>query len=99
MSLSQPSLMHDASMRTTVTLDPDVAAKLRALARQRGVSFTEVLNSTLRRGLTSGGSGSKRRYRLASRRLDLLPRVDLEHALPLAGELEDAERIRKLELS
>jgi hypothetical protein len=36
--------------RTTVTLDPDLAAELRALARERGVSFKEALNSTLRRG-------------------------------------------------
>jgi hypothetical protein len=83
-------------MRTTVTLDPDLAAKLRALARERGISFKEALNSTLRRGLVSGG-GSPRRYRLTSRRLGLRPGVDLEHALRVAGELEDAETIRKLE--
>jgi hypothetical protein len=85
-------------MRTTVTLDPDLAAKLRALARERGVSFKEALNSTLRRGLSSGASRSKRRYQLPSRRLGLRPGIDLEHALRLAGELEDAETIRKLEL-
>jgi Ribbon-helix-helix protein, copG family len=85
-------------MRTTVTLDADLAAKLRALARERGVSFKEALNSTLRRGLTTGGGSSNRRYRLASRRLGLRPGVDLEHALRLASELEDAETIRKLEL-
>ena len=84
-------------MRTTVTLDSDLAAKLRALARERGISFKEALNSTLRRGLASGG-GSPQRYRLASRRLGLRPGVDLEHALRLADELEDAETIRKLEL-
>jgi hypothetical protein len=84
-------------MRTTVTLDYDLAAKLRALARERGISFKEALNSTLRRGLASGG-GSPQRYRLASRRLGLRPGVDLEHALRLAGELEDAETIRKLVL-
>jgi hypothetical protein len=84
-------------MRTTVTLDSDLAAKLRAIARERGVSFKEALNSTLRRGLTTGG-GSRRRYRLESRRLGLRPGVDLEHALRLASELEDAETIRKLEL-
>jgi len=84
-------------MRTTVTLDSDLAAKLRALARERGISFKEALNSTLRRGLASGG-GSPQRYRLASRRLGLRPGVDLEHALRLAGELEDAETIRKLVL-
>jgi hypothetical protein len=85
-------------MRTTVTLDPDIAAKLRLLARERGISFKEALNSALRRGLATGVAGSKRSYRLESRRLGLRPGVDLEHALRLAGELEDAETIRKLEL-
>ena len=85
-------------MRTTVTLDPDIAARLRSVARERGISFKEALNGALRRGLTSGGAGSKRPYRLASRRLELRPGIDLEHALRLAGELEDAEAIRKLEL-
>ena len=85
-------------MRTTVTLDPDLAAKLRALARERGVSFKEALNNALRRGLAPGDAGSKRPYRLASRRLELRPGVDIEHALRLAGELEDDETIRKLEL-
>lgn len=85
-------------MRTTVTLDPDVAAKLRSLARERGVSFKEALNGVLRRGLQTGAAGSKRPYRLPSKRLELRAGVDLEHALRLAGELEDAETIRKLEL-
>jgi Ribbon-helix-helix protein, copG family len=84
-------------MRTTVTLDSDLAVKLRALARERGVSFKEALNTALRRGLTTAG-GSQGRYRLESRRLGLRRGVDLEHALRLAGELEDAETIRKLEL-
>ena len=84
-------------MRTTVTLDSDLAAKLKALARERGISFKDALNGTLRRGLTSGG-GSKRRYRLRSRPLGLRPGVELTHALRLAAELEDAETIRKLEL-
>jgi hypothetical protein len=84
-------------MRTTVTLDPDLAAKLRSLARERGVSFKEALNSAVRRGLATGVD-SKRSYRLETRRLGLRPGIDLEHALRLAGELEDAETIRKLEL-
>jgi len=48
--------------------------------------------------LTSGAGGSKRPYRLASRRLELRQGVDLQHALRLAGDLEDEETIRKLEL-
>jgi Ribbon-helix-helix protein, copG family len=85
-------------MRTTVTLDPDLAQKLRSLARERGISFKEALNSALRRGLSSGGQGANRPYRLPSRRLGLRAGIDLDHALRLAGELEDAETIRKLEL-
>ena len=85
-------------MRTTATLDPDLAEKLRSLARERGISFKEALNGALRRGLAPGPAGAKRPYRLPSRRLGLRPGIDLEHALRLAGELEDAETIRKLEL-
>ena len=40
-------------MRTTLTLDEDVAAKLRAEVRRSGGSFRKVVNETLRRGLAS----------------------------------------------
>jgi hypothetical protein len=38
-------------MRTTITLDPDVAAKLKAEMRRTGKKFRELVNSSLRRGL------------------------------------------------
>ena len=38
-------------MRTTLTLDEDVAAKLKSQARRSGSSFRDVVNETLRRGL------------------------------------------------
>jgi plasmid stability protein len=40
-------------MRTTLTLDDDVAAKLRAAARRSGRSFRDVVNDVLRRGLAT----------------------------------------------
>ena len=40
-------------MRTTLTLEPDVAAKLRLKARKTGRSFKEVVNDALRIGLQS----------------------------------------------
>ena len=40
-------------MRTTLTLDEDVAAKLRAEARRSGRSFRDVVNDAIRRGLAS----------------------------------------------
>ncbi len=84
-------------MRTTITLDPDVAARLRSLARERGISFKAAVNSVLRRGL-SEGEGSARPFRVKPRPLSLRPGLDLDKALALATQLEDEETIRKLEL-
>jgi hypothetical protein len=83
-------------MRTTVTLDEDVAAQLQALARERGISFTEALNSSVRLGLVRA-AGSSRPYRVPPRPLGLREGVDLDKALRLAGELEDAELLPKRE--
>lgn len=80
-----------------MTLDPDVAAKLRAIARERGISFKEALNAAVRAGL-AGESDTSRPYRLPTRRMGLRLGVNLDKALQLAGELEDAELVRKLEL-
>jgi len=82
-------------MPTTVTLDQDVAAKLKQTARDRGISFKEALNSSVRRGLSSTET-TPQPYRLPARRLGAKPGVDLDRALRLAGELEDAEVVRKL---
>ena len=38
-------------MRTTVTLEPDVARRLQEVSRARKLSFKEALNTTLRCGL------------------------------------------------
>jgi hypothetical protein len=85
-------------MRTTVTLDADVAAKLKRLARERDISFKEALNSSVRRGIERG-EAKPRPYRLPPpQRLEARPGANLDKALQLAGELEDAETIRKLRL-
>ena len=41
-------------MRTTLTLDDDLAERLKELARHAGRSFKEVTNSAIRRGLSLG---------------------------------------------
>jgi hypothetical protein len=84
-------------MRTTVTLDADVEAKLRAVMRERGVSFKVALNDSVRAGLALGTTPSKR-FRVHSRPMGVRPGVNLDKALTLAGEMEDAEILRKLEL-
>jgi len=47
-----PDFYHQ-DMRTTLTLDDDVASKLRAEARRSGRPFREVVNDMIRRGLMS----------------------------------------------
>jgi hypothetical protein len=42
---------HDARMRTTLTLDPDVATKAKNGAAKLGKPFKEVVNAALRIGL------------------------------------------------
>jgi len=81
-----------------VTLDPDVAAKLKEEARRQKTSFKEVLNSSVRRGLRAGQPEAAGPYRLNPQPLRARPGVNLDQALALAGELEDAEILRKLSL-
>lgn len=84
-------------MRTTVTIDPDIATRLRRLAAERGVSFTSTINATLRTGLDAERTPG-RPWRETTRDLGSLPGVDLDKALQLASEFEDEGTIRKLEL-
>jgi hypothetical protein len=85
-------------VRTTVDIDPDVDARLRALARERGVPLRVVINDALRAGLHPTAHGEMRPYVLPSRRLGVRPGIDVDKALALAGDLEDQEILRKLEL-
>jgi hypothetical protein len=78
-----------------VTLDPDVEARLREVARERGVSFKEALNNAIRAGLMA--SRSAREYQTPSRSLGLRAGVNLDKALQLASDLEDAEVVLDLE--
>jgi hypothetical protein len=84
-------------MRTTVTLDPDVAEQLKAIARSRNLSFKTALNNAVRAGLAAE-RGGVRPYRAPARPMGLRPGIDLTHALRLADALEDEEIGRKLAL-
>jgi hypothetical protein len=85
-------------MRTTVTLDPDVAARLLRLSSERGTSFKETINSVLRVGLDPGVVQQGAAYQEQTVSLNVRPDIDLTKALRLAADLEDEAIIRKLEL-
>lgn len=82
-------------MRTTVTLDADVEAKLRALVRERGVSFKVAINDAIRSGLSTPAAQA-RPFRVKSAPLGA--RFNVDKALTIAGEMEDEEIIRKIEM-
>lgn len=83
-----------------MTLDEDVAEALKAVVDERGEPFKKIVNDLLRLGLEARLSPPPpRSYRLEPTSLGRLrPGVDLDRVLRLAGELEDQEMARELEL-
>jgi hypothetical protein len=77
-------------MRTTLTLDDDVAAKLKAESRRAGRSFRDVVNETLRRGLASQRVTSRRQpFTVEARDLgDLKPGLSLDNVAELIEQVE-----------
>lgn len=49
-------------MRTTLTLDPDVAALLKKAVARGEVSFKQAVNDALRRGLSDAAPKLKKRW-------------------------------------
>lgn len=82
-------------MRTTVTIDEDIAQQIRRRMRERGAGFKQVLNELLRRGLQS--SEGPEPYATPTFAMRARPHLDLDKALALAAAIEDEENIRKLE--
>ena len=77
-------------MRTTLTLDDDVAAKLKAEARRAGRSFREIVNDALRRGLASQRVTAQRRsFKITARDLgDLKPGLSLDNVAELIERVD-----------
>jgi len=83
-------------MRTTLTLDDDVAAMLQRRARVTGLPFKQVVNDAIRNGLEPRVEG-RVDVVVPSFELRLRPGIDLDRASHLAAALEDEETIRSLE--
>ena len=77
-------------MRTTLTLDDDVAAKLKSLARRTGRAFREVVNDTLRRGLVGPPAATAPRppFKVEARALGLRAGVDMDNIAALLEQVE-----------
>lgn len=80
-------------MRTTVTIDDDVAAKLQAeMRRQRSNNFKQILNDVLRRGLLVRREfAASKPFRVRARRMDKMPGLNYDNVGELLEHLEGAE--------
>jgi len=80
-------------VRTTLTLDEDVARKLRSEARRSGRTFRDVVNDMLRRGLeTRRRAGPSVPFKIIARDLGKLkPGIGLDS---VSGLLEQVEGTR-----
>ncbi len=77
-------------MRTTLTLDPDVARMLEDEVHRVRKPLKQVVNDALRRGLAPASQSRPRKpYRVQTHTARLLPGLDRGRLNALADELED----------
>lgn len=82
-------------MRTTLTLDEDVAYQLTELAHNTRKPFKQVVNETLRRGLHSSAKTPLKPFKVKPLKVKLAPGVDERRLNQLYDELEVEDFIRK----
>lgn len=87
-------------MRTTLTIDDDIAGQIRKVVASSGKSFKSIVNDALRAGMAKDRiAEAAEPYRLTPVSMgDVVGSHDLDKALQLADRLEDEEIARKLDL-
>ncbi len=77
------------TLRTTLTLDEDVAAKLKAEVRRTGHSLKQVVNEVLRRGMnTPLPALTQKPFPILARDLGLRPGYSLDNIGELLEQIE-----------
>jgi negative regulator of replication initiation len=77
-------------VRTTLTLDEDLAQKIKAEMRKTGASMRDVINRLLRQGIE--GPGPKKRFRVRGRAMGQLQGVNYSKTSELLGALDAGEK-------
>ncbi len=80
-------------MRTTITIDDDIASALKPLLKKQGGKLKVVINSLLRKGL---GLHKKKKVEITTVALNIHTGIDHTHFNRIAGELLDQDLIKKL---
>jgi hypothetical protein len=87
----------DAHMRTTLTLDPDVALRLEREMKRTGLGLKAAVNQALRVGLGMTDKPTEPRpFRVEPHDFGFRPGTDLDRLNQLADELEAEEAAKKL---
>jgi hypothetical protein len=81
-------------MRTTLTLDPDVARDLKARMAENKLSLKRAVNQALRAGLASQGRERRVKFTVEPHSCQFKPGIDLDKLNQLVDDLE-AEEARK----
>jgi hypothetical protein len=77
-------------VRTTLTLDDDVAALLRKEVQRTGLSFKETVNRALRVGLAASRRPSRKPFTVAARPLGLPAGMSYDNVAELLESIEGA---------
>ncbi len=84
-------------MRTTLTLESDVAERLQAEVRRTGKGLKAVVNEALRLGLDLAGKAPRApRFEVQPHAFGFKPGTDLDRLNSLAGDLEADAAARRL---
>jgi hypothetical protein len=76
-------------MRTTLTLDDDVAVQLERLRRARNVRLKDVVNEALRRGLRDMNAPAKKRRPFRTRTFHMgKPLINLDNVAEALARVE-----------
>lgn len=77
-------------MRTTLSLDDDVASLLNKEVRRSGVSFKQAVNQFLRLGLMASNQRNRKPFLVTPRQLGLPPGLSYDNVEELLEALEGA---------
>ena len=77
-------------MRTTLTIDADIADFLKEQSRLHGKSFKQVVNETLRRGMAPGANSKRRKpFKVKPFPGGYMPGVDPMNPKDFLNQLDD----------
>jgi hypothetical protein len=83
-------------MRTTLTIEPDVAQKIRRRMAQEKRTLKQVVNEALRVGLSATARESKARFKVEPHSFGFKPGIDPNKLNQLIDDLEAEEFLKKM---